>query len=142
MGVRVFFDTNILIYVGGQSDPRATASKQLLGRGGVVGIQVLNEFVAVARRKLAMSWEDIADALEAIRSLCGEPTPLDWKIHAVAVDLARRHGLEIYDALIVSAALAAKCAVLYTEDMQHGRTFEGRLTLENPFVRPLKDKQP
>lgn len=134
MSDRAFFDTNILIYALGQNDPRTAVSKRLLAQGGVVGIQILNEFVAVARRKLAMSWEDIADALEAIRSFCGEPTPLDGKIHAVAVDLARRHGLKIYDALIVSAALAAKCALLYTEDMQHGRMFQGRLTLENPFV--------
>ncbi len=136
MSGRVFFDTNILIYALGQSDPRTAMSKQLLFLGGIVGVQVLNEFVAVARRKLAMSWEDIADALGAVRAFCGEPTPLDGKIHNVAVDLATRHGLKIYDALIVSAALAAKCEVLYTEDMQHGRMFHGRLTLENPFVAP------
>ena len=39
----------------------------------------------------------------------------------------------VYDALIVAAALQADCAVLYTEDLQHGQKF-GSLAIQNPFV--------
>jgi predicted nucleic acid-binding protein len=35
--------------------------------------------------------------------------------------------------MIVSAALRAECAIVYSEDMQHGQTF-GQLTIRNPFL--------
>jgi predicted nucleic acid-binding protein len=35
--------------------------------------------------------------------------------------------------LIVASAIEAGCNVLYSEDMQHGRTF-GRLAIANPFL--------
>lgn len=134
MSGKVFFDTNVLIYALCHADARTEAAERLLDRGGIVGVQVLNEFVAVARRKFAMPWANVVEALAAIRVFCGVPTALDAAIHAGAIDLARRHGLGVYDALIVSAALSANCDMLYTEDMQHGRMFEGRLTLDNPFI--------
>ena len=133
MSGKVFFDTNVLIYPLCRADARTMVAEKLLARGGVVGVQVLNEFVSAARRKFAMSWADVLDALGAIRVLCGEPTALDDATHRRAVDIGSRHGLSIYDALIGSAALAARCDTLLTEDMQHGRIFEGTLTLENPF---------
>jgi predicted nucleic acid-binding protein len=34
---------------------------------------------------------------------------------------------------MVAAALQADCAVLYTEDLQHGQKF-GSLAIQNPFV--------
>ena len=36
------------------------------------------------------------------------------------------------DALVVRAALVSGCRTLYTEDLQHGQTFEG-LRVVNPF---------
>ncbi|WP_158282783.1 hypothetical protein [Aminobacter sp. AP02] len=42
--------------------------------------------------------------------------------------------MPFYDALVVAAALRANCAVLWLEDMQHGRTIEGRLRIVNPFA--------
>jgi len=36
--------------------------------------------------------------------------------------------------LIVAAALLADCDTLYSEDMQHGQVFDGRLTIINPFI--------
>jgi predicted nucleic acid-binding protein len=50
-----------------------------------------------------------------------------------AIDLHRLHGVAIWDALIVRAALASGCRVLYTEDLQHGRTFDG-LEIVDPFA--------
>jgi predicted nucleic acid-binding protein len=49
------------------------------------------------------------------------------------VSLAREHGLSFYDALIVASAVEAGCDILYSEDMQHGRTFGG-LGIVNPFL--------
>ena len=53
---RACFDTNVLIYAFAKDDPRAEVAQALLARGGVIGVQTLNEFVAVAVRKLRMPW--------------------------------------------------------------------------------------
>ena len=129
-----FFDTNVLIYAFAADDPRAIRAEELLAEGGVIGVQVLNEFTNVTRRKLQWQWAQIESALAVIDELIGPAQPLTIPIHRRAIVLARDHGLSFYDALIVSAAQDAACQVLYSEDLQHGRRFEG-LTIENPFRR-------
>ncbi len=47
-----------------------------------------------------------------------------------------RDGPSRWDVLIVAAALATDCDTLYSEDMQDGQVFEGRLTVKNPFADP------
>ena len=47
-----FFDTNILIYAFAAGDPRNARAEALVAGGGVIGVQVLNEFTNVTRRKL------------------------------------------------------------------------------------------
>jgi predicted nucleic acid-binding protein len=132
-----FLDTNILIYAALQSDPRSEAARALLARGGVVGVQGLNEFVAVARRKLRRPWPEIHQALAAIRACCPPPRPLTLATHEAALGLAERYGFQVYDALIVAAALEAGCGTLFSEDMQDGQVVagqQGRVTIRNPFA--------
>jgi predicted nucleic acid-binding protein len=133
MSAKAFLDTNVLIYALAQGDPRGLVADRLLQAGGRVSVQVLNEFVSVTRRKLALPWPDVLAALGAIRTLCGDPIALDGKVHDAAIALASRHLLSIYDAMIVAAAQSAKCEVVYTEDLQDGRRFGPNLRIENPF---------
>jgi predicted nucleic acid-binding protein len=132
MNNRSFFDTTLLIYSVSLEDPRAAIAEKLLTEGGHISVQVLNEFAAVARRKLDMSWEDIRDALAAVRVLCEPATPLSVRTHEAALEIASQYGYQIYDSLILAAALDAQCDVLYTEDMQNGQKI-GALTIRNPF---------
>ena len=127
-----FFDTNILIYAFAAGDHRSARAEALMVEGGVIGVQVLNEFTNVARRKLGWDWAQVDSALAVISELVGPARPLTADIHARAVKLARDSTLSFYDALVVAAADAAGCRVLLTEDLQHGRKFGG-LTVENPF---------
>jgi predicted nucleic acid-binding protein len=127
-----FFDTNVLVYAALQPDQRSEAAREVLHRGGIVSVQVLNEFAAVARRKLRRPWPEITTALTALRTLLPPPIPLTLATHEAAVVLAARHGLAIHDALIVAAALEAGCDTLLTKDLQHGQRIE-RLTIRNPF---------
>ena len=129
-----FFDTNILIYAFAAGDPRSARAEALLADGGVIGVQVLNEFTSVTRRKLGWHWGQIEAAFSVIEELLGPPRPLTATIHAQAVVLARDHELSFYGALIVAAAVDAGCQVLCSEDLQHRRKF-GTLTIENPFRR-------
>lgn len=133
-----FLDTNVLVYAlvvraSSPSDPRAEIAERALTQGGVVSVQILNEFTDVASHKLKMSWDSIEEALAAITLLCGRPIPITAEIHQSAVGLSKRCGFRIYDSLIVVAAQEAGCDVLYTEDLQHGQVIEG-LRIENPFV--------
>jgi predicted nucleic acid-binding protein len=135
MPARAFFDTNVLLYAIAQGDPRSSQSEELLAAGGVLSVQVLNEFVSVARRKIHMPWPDVAEALSAIQDLCPSPVPITMDTHQAALWVAEKYGYEIYDALIVAAALQTKCAVLYSEDFHDGQVIEGELTIRNPFRR-------
>ena len=130
-----FFDTNVLIYAVAENDPRNTRAEELLAYGGMLSVQILSEFVAVARRKILMSWSDVREALDAFRVLCPSPLPLTIEMHEAALKIAERHGYNIYDALVVAAALQAGCTTLYSEDLQEGQIIDQKLTIRNPFVR-------
>jgi predicted nucleic acid-binding protein len=131
---RAFFDTNVLVYSVVENDPRGDAAEALLANGGVVSVHVLNEFVAVARRKLGMSWTDVTEALDAIRTLCPSPVSITVETHDAALRIAQQYGYHIYDALVAAAALEANCEMLYTEDMQDGQVIDDQLTIRNPFA--------
>jgi predicted nucleic acid-binding protein len=135
MPVKPFFDTNVLIYSVAQDDPRSTQAEEVLASGGVLSVQVLNEFVSVARRTILMSWSDVTEALDAFRVLCPSPLPITIEMHEAALKIAEKHGYNIYDALVVAAALEAGCATLYSEDLHDGQTIDGQLTIRNPFAR-------
>jgi predicted nucleic acid-binding protein len=133
MSDKAFFDTNVLVYVVGQQHERTAKAEALIANGGVVSVQVLNELASVSRRKLAMSWEDIGDALAAIRVLCPSPMPLTAGTHEAGLRIAQKYGFQFYDALIAAAALEAGCATLYSEDFPDGQLIEGRVTVRNPW---------
>jgi predicted nucleic acid-binding protein len=133
MSAKAFLDTNVLIYALTSNDPRGAVAEGLLLKGGRISVQVLNEFASVAHRKLGMSWPEVTQALAQIRTLCPDPISVDVKLHDAGVALAARHGLSLYDALIVAAAASGRCEVLYSEDMQDGRRFDAGPRVENPF---------
>ncbi|HEX9200664.1 MAG TPA: PIN domain-containing protein [Acidobacteriaceae bacterium] len=133
MSASPFFDTNVLIYAVSETDARAVTAQSLLAAGGNISVQVLNEFAAVARRNLKKSWKEISEALNDIRSLCEPATPFTVQVHETALKIAADHGYQIYDALILAAAIDAGCKTVYSEDMQAGQKI-GPITIRNPFV--------
>jgi len=101
-------------------------------------VQILNEFAAVARRKILMPWNDVIEALNAFRVLCPAPLPITVEMHEAALKIAEQHGYSIYDALVVAAALGAGCEILYSEDLRDGQTIGGKLSIRNPFSKSLR----
>ncbi len=131
-GAEVFFDTNVVLYLLSGDAVKADRAEELLAIGGMISVQVLNEFAAVASRKLRMSWPEIREVLAQVRTVCPvEPMSVDT--HDRGAQVAERYGLPIYDALIVAAALLAGCTTLYSEDLQGGQVIERQLTIRNPF---------
>lgn len=130
-----FFDTNVVLYLLSADAAKADRAEELLAIGGTISVQVLNEFVAVASRKLRMPWIEIREVLAQIRAVCAVES-MTIETHEQALWIAERYGVSIYDALIVSAALLANCKTLHSEDMQDGQVIERQLTIRNPFASP------
>ncbi|HLZ05700.1 MAG TPA: PIN domain-containing protein [Bradyrhizobium sp.] len=131
--MKAFFDTNILVYTT-TSDAKKQQAFDCLRRGGIVSVQIFNEFVHVARRKLEHDWPQIERALNLFRASVDDVVSLTQATHSSAVVLARDHGLPFYDALVVASAIEAGCDTLFSEDFQHGRSF-GALAIVNPFLK-------
>ena len=127
-----FFDTNILLYLLSGDDQRRAVSVEILANGGVISVQVLNEFVAVARGKYALDWDELEAMLDDFRSHF-QVESLTPPVQARAVHFARRYRIRIYDANILAVAENAGCSIVYSEDMQHGQAVAG-LTIRNPFL--------
>ena len=133
MNAKGFFDTNVLVYIVGQEDERTALAEALVAGGGVLSVQVLNELAAVARRKLGLTWDEVGEALAAIRVLCPSPVALTIETHEAGLRIAAQYQFHIYDALVAAAALEAGCTTLYSEDLQDGQVIDGCLTIRNPF---------
>lgn len=131
-GGETFFDTHVVLYLLSADAAKADRAEDLLAHGGTISVQVLNEFVAVASRKLRMPLTEVREILDQIRAVCAVE-PMTIETHERALNIAERHGLSIYDALIVAAALLAGCTTLFSEDMQHGQVIDQQLTIRNPF---------
>jgi predicted nucleic acid-binding protein len=127
-----FFDTNVILYLLSGDGAKADRAEKALIAGGIVSVQVLNEIASVASRKLKMSIGEIREVLATIRAVCAI-VPVSEETHDLGLQLAEKHGLSVYEAMIVSAALLAGCKTVISEDMQHGQVFEGRLKVRNPF---------
>jgi predicted nucleic acid-binding protein len=130
--VSAFFDTNILVYAQ-QAGVKADRARALIMGGGKLSVQVLNEFTAVSRRKQGKDWREIGEAISDVLALVDPPLALTLDLHQAARALAEDQLLSFYDALIVATAIGGGCDVLYSEDMQHGRSI-GRLAIVNPFL--------
>jgi predicted nucleic acid-binding protein len=128
-----FFDSNVLLYLLSSDAAKADRAEELVAGGGVVSVQVLNEFAAVAIRKLGMSHAEVRDALAPIRAIC-KVVPLTPETHDRALEIAERYGYSFYDASTVAAARLAGCVRLYSEDMQDGQVIDEGLVIVNPFA--------
>jgi len=91
-----FFDSNILLYLLSGDSAKADRAEALLADGGVVSVQVLNEFASVASRKLRMSWLEVHEVLEVVRALC-RVEPLTVEVHDRGLTLSERYGFSVYD---------------------------------------------
>jgi predicted nucleic acid-binding protein len=139
MTEREFFDTNILLYANiDDGSQKHTATLALVKDRIVYGepyisVQVLNEFIANAKRK-GRTFPEIRTFIEElIRRMF--VIPLKKSNSRAALVIAERYQLSFWDSLIITSALEMNCSVLYTEDLQHGQIIEGILRIHNPFVQ-------
>lgn len=127
-----FVDTNVVLYLLDEGT-KADRAEAILGKGPRISVQVLNEAMVNCRRKAGLSWGETGAFLSGVQALC-PVDDLTLQTHEVGRALAERYGFSVYDSMIVSAALIAKCTTLWTEDMQDGLLVEDQLRIVNPFA--------
>ena len=71
-----FFDTNVLLYLISRDTKKADAAEELLGGGGNISVQVLNEFAFTAIHKYGIAMDAVREALDVVRRLCAVEPPL------------------------------------------------------------------
>lgn len=143
----VFVDTNVLVYTRdvarAEKQARAAAWMRHLweSRTGRLSFQVLQEYYVTVTAKLRPGMKE-ADARRHVRAL------MAWHPLAVgASELERawvvqdRFELSWWDALIVSAAQAAACRFLLSEDLQDGQELDG-VGVVDPFAHEPPDAAP
>lgn len=128
-----FFDTNVLVYLASGDIAKADRAEALVQAGGAISVQVLNELANVAQRKMRLTWSETHAFLAPLRENL-TVHPLTEAAHVAGLALAERYKLSVYDAMIAAVAQEAGCAVLWSEDFQHGLVLDGGLRVLNPFT--------
>jgi len=132
-----FVDTNVLLYAA-STDPRETKKSRtalalLDATDLALSVQVLQEFFVQATRASRadrLSHAQAAGLVEAfLRFPVQETTPA---VMRDAIAICERHRLSYWDSAILAAARALGCDVVLTEDLAHGRSYDG-VRVENPF---------
>jgi predicted nucleic acid-binding protein len=137
--ISVAVDTNVLAYAEGTNGAaKQQAALELLralpAEHTLLPAQTLGELFNVLVKKARWTRADAQGAVLA----WGDAFPLietSPDVVLAAMDLASRHQLGIWDAIVLAAASDAGCRLLLSEDLQEGFTWSG-VTVANPFLSP------
>ncbi len=131
--LHTFFDTSVLFYLLSDDARKADRVEQLLAQRGIISLQVLNEFAAVAMRKLRLPFAEIREILDTVRAVCAVE-PVTAATHDRGMTVCELYKFSLYDSMLVASALIAGAKVLYSEDLQHGQVLDRQLRVVNPFL--------
>jgi len=132
-----FLDSNILVYAMDCDEPAKQARvRRLLARFGgdevsVVSTQILQETYVAAIRQLHA--DPIKTKAFLWRLPVGQVVTLTPEMVFAAMDCSLLEQLSFWDALVVTAAAAAGCVRIYSEDFAAGRVIAG-VRIEDPFA--------
>jgi len=130
----IFLDSNIVIYAYfKQEERKQRIAKQLISESSVISTQVLQEMSNTLRRKMKVDFQTIKLLLEECITNSEVFTNTTATVFS-ACDVAARYGFSFYDSLIIAAAMDSGCTTLYSEDLQHSQTIDGKLIIKNPFI--------
>jgi predicted nucleic acid-binding protein len=139
-----FFDTNILIAtqdpVEGYRRMCAMAAVEAAMKADcfVISTQVMQEFHDFM---LHQRWIQPDQSMALLQQLTEHAVVCASSESVLrAASLQQAHAIALWDALIVQAALEARCAILFSEDLETGRRFpalqknDPDLVVVNPFT--------
>jgi predicted nucleic acid-binding protein len=130
-------DTNVLVYAQDPRDPRKRQIAAELIENAADGVllwQVACEYVAASRKlvpfgfSVAEAWRDLAE----LRASWSAALPT-WDVHERTERIMGKHGLSIWDALLVAASAEFGVQRLYSEDFGNLNSIDG-VQIVNPFA--------
>ncbi|MDR3000366.1 MAG: PIN domain-containing protein [Fibromonadaceae bacterium] len=131
---KIALDSNVLIY----SHSLDYEDKRLIARSffkekPVISSQVTAEYLNVMRRNFKIEKQELMRLCSSWLEKCSVQ-PVVLSTIKSAQYLVKRYDFQIFDGIIVAAALEAGCSIIYSEDMQHGQIIESTLKIINPFA--------
>jgi predicted nucleic acid-binding protein len=133
---KVFLDANILVYAQDRDSPaKRRRSREVIASlaqsgNGVISTQVLQEFYVAVTRKMGvapLAAKRVMQTFKIFEIVQASPDLIES-----AIDCSVLNGISFWDALIVAAAAASACVIVYSEDLNSGQTIQG-VRIENPF---------
>ena len=144
MTVKIFVDTNILVYARDSTEPaKQSVAEQWLRQlwheqSGRTSTQVLSEYYNTVTRKLEPGLDADAAWQDVQALFTWKPQSMDKEVLSRAREIEQRSNLSWWDSMIVSAAQIQGCAILLTEDLQAGTSFDAT-TIVNPFSTSIAE---
>jgi predicted nucleic acid-binding protein len=131
---RIALDSNILIYNHSLTcESKMLIAVNFFNENPVVSSQVISEYLNVMRKKFKMDKNELMQLCSLWLEKC-TVQPVILSTIKLAQNLVSKYDFQVFDGIIVAAALEASCDILYSEDMQDGLTIENTLRIVNPFT--------
>ena len=122
MIAEIFLDANVLLYASSNATEDKTKREQaqalMIGAPFALSAQVLQEYIANALKKKQLGISE---------------TNIYAMLILASVQIRRRFQVSHWDATIIAAALELSCSTLYSEDLNHGQSYDG-VKVVNPFL--------
>jgi len=137
MTARRFVDTNVLLYAISTAPEEAEKSREartlLEGEDLALSVQVLQEFYVQATRKSRSDALTNAQATQLVEALLRFPVQ-DTTVALMTASFAAatRFRISYWDAAVLEAARILGCRTVLSEDLAHGRDYDG-VVVRNPF---------
>jgi predicted nucleic acid-binding protein len=131
---RIALDSNILIYNHSlDHENKRLIARSFFKENPVVSSQVISEYLNVMKRNFKMQKLELIQLCSLWLEKCSVQ-PVILSTIKLAQDVIGKYDFQVFDGIIVAAALEADCDILYSEDMQNGQVIENTLKIVNPFV--------
>ncbi|MFP4614188.1 MAG: PIN domain-containing protein [Spirochaetaceae bacterium] len=134
---KAFIDTNVVVYAndaadtGKQNTAISLITRALSEGWGVVSTQVMMEYAAVASNRLGQPRDAVTRQTFVLERF--EVVAVSPEIIRNGLEFAAQYRLSLWDGVILAAAHAARCDLLYSEDFAAGRLYAG-IEVRNPFT--------
>jgi len=127
-------DTNVLIYLHDNSNSaRRDIAKNILADTPVIPTQVISEYLNTMKRLTTLPKEQLLFQTAELFKHCSISTTTPATLQ-LASTLVKKYLFQLFDAVVVAAALEAGCEILYSEDMHNSLLVNRVLTITNPFI--------
>ncbi|MBS9779291.1 MAG: PIN domain-containing protein [Moraxellaceae bacterium] len=139
---RVYLDTNILVYaIDQRHDERNQKARKLLEELTqtheiIVSTQVLQEFYVVCTKKLKIAPTEVENLINNFMTYLFKKNNVvssDVDLILQGIQLSISVPLSLWDALVIAGAKRGNCPIMYSEDLNHGQSYQGVL-VQNPFI--------